>query len=106
MDAHNLIQWWITTASNDAEGMGAKMNEYGAGDLVEIGKAIQASSPDLSGIDPFEIGVYFYVIGKIARVTSAHRRGKPASTDTWHDLSIYAKMVEARRASVWPKDEH
>ena len=76
-----------------------------SGDLVEIGRQMwQMAGRDvglLPRVHAMEIGCMFYLLGKIARVTSAVERGDMASDDTWFDIGVYAKMVLAAREGAW-----
>jgi hypothetical protein len=103
--AQELHDWWLDHSTNEIDGMIEKLMEYGTGDLYEIGRTM------LGFFDPvrmedhalcYEIGVMFYVVGKINRVISAAHKSEQASDDTWHDLAVYSKMVLARRAGVMP----
>jgi len=98
-----LTEWWLGHASIEAEQTVAKMEEYGSGDLVEVGRqmAKMCGRTVLSPVEAMELGIAFYVLGKVARVTSAIERGDRPSDDTWFDLSVYAKMVLAARAGAW-----
>lgn len=98
-----LTPWWLDHAEREAHSTVRKMEEYGSGDLIGIGAAVthMADRPPVSDDEAFEIGCLFYLIGKIERAISATNRGDLASDDTWFDIAIYAKMVQARRAGVW-----
>lgn len=101
----NLRDWWIDDAVDEADATVVKMEEYGSGDLVEIGRQMwQMSGRDpvnMSKVQAMEVGCMFYLLGKIARVTSAVERGDMASDDTWFDIGVYAKMVRAAREGAW-----
>lgn len=95
----NLRTWWIERARDEIDAMLPKLAEYGTGDLHEIGRQMaHVSDRHVDDQTAFEWGVMFYALGKIQRVLSAAQRGTVASDDTWHDLVIYAKMVQAARA--------
>ena len=98
-----LIDWWMAQAADEAGQTVAKMAEYGSGDLVEVGRQVArlAGRPVPDRVEAMEVGCLFYLLGKIARVTSAVERGDRASDDTWFDLAVYAKMVLAARAGAW-----
>lgn len=100
-----LTEWWLGHAAMEVEQTVAKMEEYGSGDLVEVGrqmaKMCDSDRTVLSPVDAMELGIAFYVLGKVARITSAIERGDRPSNDTWFDLSVYAKMVLAARAGAW-----
>lgn len=109
MTARGLSAWWLHHAGQEAVQTVEKMAEYGSGDLVEIGRqmAKMAGRPVPGPAAAMELGCLFYLLGKIARVTSAVERGDRASDDTWFDIAVYAKMVQAARAGAWalPNEE-
>ncbi len=98
-----LATWWLDHAHVEAQQTVAKMTEYGAGDLIAIGHkmAQMTNGRTLDDDQAFELGVLFYLIGKVERVVSATERGEQASDDTWFDIAVYAKMTQARRAKAW-----
>jgi hypothetical protein len=103
--AEHVRHWWLGHAEYEIDGMLEKLMEYGTGDLHEIGRQLMeiGAAGDLD--DPqtcYELGVLFYVVGKVQRALTAARLGAAASDDTWHDLAVYAKMVLAGRAGVMP----
>ena len=112
---NKLRKWWIAQATTEIDSMMDKLAEYGTGDLHEIGRQmmkvrgvdIDAQIDDLGlatvNAQMYELGIMFYALGKIQRVITAAEQGKTASTDTWHDLHIYSKMVLAGRAGVMPQ---
>jgi hypothetical protein len=113
-NATELAEWWQKKAHDEVAGLLAKMGEYGGGgaaiDLIEIGRALAsviADGNELSGTtDPAqqaELGVYFYVLGKVARWTAAVQEGRKVSDDTIMDIGIYTRMAERiREAGGWP----
>lgn len=100
---NTLTTWWIDHARTEAEQTVAKMLEYGSGDLTAIGRRMaQMTNMDLVDDDQaFELGCLFYLIGKVERAMSAVERHDRASDDTWFDIAIYAKMVQAKRQGAW-----
>ena len=48
-----------------------------------------------------ELGCAFYLIGEIARITTAIQHGELPSMDTWMDAHVYAQMAMAIRAGHW-----
>lgn len=97
----DLIEWWIDTSQDDANGYTKKAREYGSYDLHMIGKVlIHAMVKPPEGVDPREVGVMFYLLGKIARVVSAYEAGKAPSDDTWHDIVVYAMMARLFRQEI------
>lgn len=100
----SLKQWWIAQAMKEADATVAKMEEYGSRDLVEIGRKmceLQHRVEPVTDVEAMEIGCMFYLLGKVARVTSAIERGEVASDDTWFDISVYSKMVLSAREGAW-----
>ena len=104
-DEKALRQWWADTAALDAEKVVPKAVEYGAGDLEEIGQTMAkvAKMGDLSEAQATELGIYYYVVGKMARWTSAIERGDQVSDDTLLDLTTYLMMARRTRdVGGWP----
>jgi hypothetical protein len=98
----NFVGWWTANAHHIAEATAKKCDEYGSNDLYGIGHNVaRIAGQDINDAAAFEIGVLFYVLGKIERAMSAAERGNTASDDTWLDLHVYAGMVLAHRAGVW-----
>jgi hypothetical protein len=105
---NELTQWWLEMAKNEIEPMTAKMVEYGgngrAEDLIQIGQTIALTAGRKIGDEEAtELGIYFYLIGKMARWTAAVVEGDRPSDDTLSDISIYTRMAQrARHAGGWP----
>lgn len=99
-----LRLWWLERASDEADKVIPKAVEYGSTDLVEIGKTLATTmGRKVSDEEAAEIGVYFYVVGKLARWTDAVRDGRRPSDDTLYDLGVYAKMAQRiRHSGGWP----
>ena len=101
-----LQNWWADTAAQDAEKVVPKAVEYGAGDLEEIGQTLAkvAGLETQSEAQATELGIYFYVVGKLARWTSAVERGYQVSDDTLLDLTTYLMMARRTRdVGGWPR---
>lgn len=101
-----FTRWWTVDATETAEATADKCDEYGSHDLYGIGHNVAK----LAGVQvddniAFELGCLFYLIGKAERAMSAAVRHEPASDDTWFDLAVYATMVRAHRAGVWPNQK-
>lgn len=98
-----LVTWWRTHSKETCDGFTDKLAQYGSGDLYGIGRAMaDIYGDDIDDDTAFELGVLFYIVGKIERAKSAVKNGQAASDDTWHDIHVYAKMVLAHREGVWP----
>lgn len=101
----DLIKWWTSQAEKDAQTTVPKAIEYGSADLIEIGRAMAraARRPNLTDAQAAELGIYFYVVGKLGRWTAAVEEGRPVSDDTLFDISVYITMVRRVRATGgWP----
>jgi hypothetical protein len=103
--------WWLDKAQVEIERTVPKAVEYGADDLDEIGRdLIKAGVANWHGDADenlrkyeAELGVYFYMVGKMARWRSAIRRGESVSDDTLFDIGVYVRMVQRiRDAGSWP----
>lgn len=104
-DVEQFLSWWSTEAAATGAATAAKLEEYGASDLVHIGLSMATMMGRTVGDDEaFELGCFFYLYGKVTRALSAYQRHRVPSDDTWLDLSVYAKMVLAKRAGVWPNE--
>lgn len=99
-----LETWWEDTTDEEIRSMIPKVIEYGSHDLDIIGDIMLMMRPELRGkIQPAELGVAFYALGKIARIMGAYADGAAPSDDSWHDLAIYARMAQrVRNAEGWP----
>lgn len=106
-----LRKWWVDLAREEVEKVVPKAIEYGATDLVEIGRHLREAGvkmPSFVGERErqaiiAELGVYFYVIGKMARWADAVAHGRLVSDDTLHDIGVYVRMAQRiRAAGSWP----
>lgn len=111
-EAQALGEWWEKQAHAEVAPLLLKMTEYGgsgsAVDLIEIGRKLSELGPRLAalGADPAdqsELGVYFYLVGKMARWHAALMEGRKVSDDTLHDIGVYVRMVQRiRESGGWP----
>lgn len=98
-----FTRWWTTDAENTAEQTADKCEEYGSHDLYGIGHNVaKMAGVEVDNTLAFELGCLFYLLGKVERAMSAAIRQEAASDDTYLDLAVYATMVRAHRAGVWP----
>lgn len=110
-DRDDLHQWWLDHAESEVGPLVAKAAEYGglgrALDLLEIGRAMVKAGCGWTGASEAELselGIYFYVQGKMARWTAAVSEGRLVSDDTLYDIGIYVRMVQRiREVGGWPK---
>lgn len=93
--AQRVKDWWMGQAEEHADMVTPKMAEYGSRDLVEIGREFSAlaGEENLSDEAAYEVGVLFYVRGKVARWSAAVGRGDQVSKDTLDDIVAYSMMV-------------
>ena len=107
-DADELQLWWLDTAHDEIFPLTKKMVEYGGNgraiDLIEIGRNLaRLSKRDVDDAEATELGIYFYLLGKMGRWTAAVQEGRRVSDDTLHDIAIYTKMVQrTRQKGAWP----
>lgn len=106
-----LQDWWERLAKSDIVNMLPKARERGGNDLYEVGRALGAiaewqgspNSEEEARAELVELGIWFYVIGKMARVQAALERGEVPDEDTTKDLRIYMMMIErVRSVGNWP----
>lgn len=103
-----LTDWWVALAREEATKVAPKAVEYGATDLAEIGRQLVAAGAKPTPAPTYtaglaELGVYFYVLGKLARWTDAVATGRRVSDDTLFDIGIYIRMAQRiRAAGSWP----
>lgn len=100
----DIKKWWDLTSQNELDSLMPKMVEYSSHDLRIMGDVLLEFKPELRGqVHPEEIAIAFYALGKIARIMGAYTDGAVPSDDSWHDLSIYARMAQrVRDAGSWP----
>ena len=101
-----LTDWWMDTARTEVEKVAPKAVEYGSTDLSEIGRTLSqviGRGEGDSEAAQAELGIYFYLVGKMARWTDAIKSGRPVSDDTLHDIGVYVRMVQRiRDVGGWP----
>jgi hypothetical protein len=107
-----IADWWLGRAEQEIASVAPKAIEYGATDLAEIGRTMGLilNRTDMSHEEATEVGIYFYVLGKMARWTAAIRENRRVSDDTLLDIGIYIKMEQRNRdVGGWPfapNEEH
>lgn len=102
---NELANWWRNTAETEIEMVVPKAIEYSAQDLADIGRTLasMANHDITDDEEATELGIAFYILGKIARWTGAIKEGRRVSDDTLLDIVIYAKMAQRNRQSGgWP----
>ena len=107
-DADELIQWWLGKAAAEIQPMVDKIIEYGgagrAVDLIEVGRELaRLKDWEVNDAEAAELGIYFYIRGKMGRWQAAISEGRGVSDDTLHDIGIYIRMVQRiREMGGWP----
>jgi hypothetical protein len=104
-----LRGWWMDIAGEEADKAVSKADEYGSYDLVLLGRVMADMTgfpvqPGESDEETYaELGIMFYVLGKLARWTGAIVEGRRVSDDTLQDIATYTRMVQRVRAvGGWP----
>lgn len=99
-----LSDWWVKLANQEADKVVPKAVEYGALDLIQIGQDMALCfGRKISDEEAAELGVYFYLRGKLARWTDAVVTGRRVSDDTLHDIGVYVRMAQRiREKGSWP----
>lgn len=97
--------WWRALVDEAAPTIQRKAGEYGSNSLAEMGRMFaRAQGRDrIEDHEALEIGCMIYAKGKLERVLDAMLKGRLPSTDTWHDLGVYASMAQyIRENKRWP----
>ncbi len=99
-----LAAWWREKAEAEIEQTVDKAVEYGATDLIDIGRNIaRLSDREVTDQEAALMGVFFYLEGKFARWRSALHEGRPVSADTLLDIGVYVRMAQRiNEAGSWP----
>lgn len=101
--AGRVQEFWEDQTVQELAGLLPKVQDYGSFDLELIGDVMRRAgvNSDMSNV---ELGIAFYLVGKIARIASAITDGHAPSSDTYHDISVYARMALYARihGGVWP----
>lgn len=106
----DLFEWWMDTAYTDLARTAPKTEEYsggggGSADLRIMGYAL-AELRDQHG-EPEEVSqelaVWLYLLGKVARLVSDYKAGRPGKSDTLFDACVYSMMARRLQAvKRWP----
>lgn len=100
-----LRNWWEETSEAELVACVPKAVEYGSTDLAVIGRTQGRlmGRTSLTHEEATELGIFFYLMGKIARWEDAIINGRRVSDDTLHDVAVYTKMMQRTRAvGGWP----
>lgn len=92
--ADQLREWWLHIGKQDATLVAEKYQEYGNTALLEVGHQLaDLWGHKVSDGDAQMLGVYFFMVGKMARWKTALLKGEQPSRDTLDDLAVYATMA-------------
>lgn len=106
-----LYKWWMGLAHADFQATVPKMLEYGghatgpATDLLLIGRNLAELLDMHDAPDDvlMELGCWFYMQGKVARLVSDYKQRRPGKPDSWFDAEIYARMARRiQETGQWP----
>jgi hypothetical protein len=99
-----LRRWWLDLAEVEVERTVPKAIEYSSTDLVDIGRDLaRCMGREIDDEEAAELGVYFYLRGKLARWTGAITNGERISDDTLFDIGVYVRMAQRiRLTGEWP----
>lgn len=109
--ADQIVEWWERVSRTDAAAAAAKSTEYGGAgaalDLVWLGEQLADMQPSVDGSagpqEAIELGIFFYLLGKMARWKAAILEGRAVSDDTIKDIHTYAMMARYNREhGSWP----
>ena len=90
-----LAAWWMDHARAEVAKLVPKAVAYGSVDLAVMGEAMHGMFPALRGVvNGQELAVWFYVLGKVARLIGGYAQGVLPDVDSWYDLRIYGGMAE------------
>lgn len=107
----HLAEWWIRTSIGDFVGAIPKAEEYGgstggSADLRLIGDNLAELMTWPEGVTSAlrqELGCWFYMQGKVARLVSDYQQRRPGKADTWLDATVYSMMARRiQQAGRWP----
>lgn len=103
-DIIELGVWWRGQAQTEIDRTVPKAIEYGSHDLVQIGYTLaRCMKREVTDQGAAELGIYFYMVGKMARWSDAVARGESPSDDTLFDLGVYCRMAQRVRShGGWP----
>lgn len=105
-----LRAWWLDVAQADLDAAVPKAAEYGglgdgSADLRVMGYALAelAGMHDADDAVKMELACWFYALGKVSRLISDYKQGRPGKADSWHDLRVYAMMAaRLQETGQWP----
>lgn len=100
-----LRDWWLDKANLEVSSVVPKAIEYGSTDLAEIGHTMgrMIGRFNMNEEEATDVGIFFYVTGKLARWEAAIKDGRRVSADTLLDIGIYTRMAQRNQdVGGWP----
>lgn len=99
-----LTAWWMDKAEQETRAVVPKAVEYGATDLRDIGRDLaECMGRKVTDEEAAELGIFFYLRGKLSRWVDAVKRGDRPSDDTIYDIGVYCRMAQRNRdVGGWP----
>lgn len=124
----DLYEWWMATAHADFMAGAPKVDEYGAHDIEIMGavlavflfrehieqvfnvmgvpnehETLEKAIEHRHDVVGKEAAVWFYVLGKVARLVSDYLAKRTGKADTWHDITFYSMMARRiQQTGRWP----
>lgn len=102
-----LDDWWMGAAEDEIARTVPKVREYGATDLRDTGRMLARTvNREVDDEEATELGIFFYLVGKMSRWQSAVERGDRPSDDTLFDIGVYVRMAQRTRyAGSFPGED-
>lgn len=103
LKAGELCDWMVGLFTDLIKRAVPKAIAYGSADLELMGSAMYQFHPELVGVvSGQELAIWFYVLGKVARLTGGYAQGARPDIDSWEDLLVYAAMAKrVRERGAW-----
>lgn len=101
----DLKEWWGQKSAEDAILIAQKYQEYGNHALLNTGYELASlmGRQNVSKAEAQELGIYFFMMGKMSRWKNAILNGERVSEDTVQDLTCYAMMARrVHEKDGWP----
>lgn len=99
-----LRLWWVAKGHEDAALVTEKYKEYGNTALLEVGRQVaDVMGRKVTDGEAQELGIWFFMVGKMARWKTAILKGERVSKDTLDDLAVYSTMARrVHEKGGWP----
>jgi hypothetical protein len=101
--AKELMEWWKEQTEAELTMLLPKVSSYGAVDLEIIGHAMAGiAGLELTVSQTEQMGIAFYLLGKVTRILSSLQAGQQPNPDSWTDAAVYARMgLRANENGSW-----